>query len=175
MPAKRSRVPETPRKPRAPRVPHWVKEGERLAAVLAARSIGQTEFAESIGRKFHTVHRWCKGFEFGPENQAIAALALDLPTDAFESDLKRRERQTRAVLARFKERSSVAASLGEADWLVLRSIRFQDASLRPSVAFYEAVAWALKGAIRVDEIMTVAEENAALDEALAHKPPLRRR
>jgi transcriptional regulator with XRE-family HTH domain len=176
MPPKRTRAEEkTPKTERAPRVPHWQREGARLAAILTERGIGQTEFAERLGRKFHNVHRWTRGYEFTPQNQAVAARELGLPPDAFQGVTQKRERHTRAVLAQFTARCPIAASLTEEEWHVLRSIRFHDATLRPSIAFFEAVSYALKGAIRIDEIQTVAEENAALDESLAHKPPLRRK
>lgn len=164
-------------KPRGPRSPLWREEGARFGAVLADRKIGKTAFGITLGRPFHTIHRWTKGFEFGPERQQEAAHALDLPSDAFVVPLagQGRERHTRAVLARFRATRPLAASLDEAQWQVLRSIRFDEESLRPTVAFYETVAAALMGAIRVDEIVDVATENAALDDALAHKPPLRRR
>jgi hypothetical protein len=145
--------------------------------VLAERGIGKTEFAVRIGRKFHTVHRWCLGFEFGPDNQRTAAYALELAADAFEAPdaAKRRERHARGVLSRFRATRPVAAGLSDADWQVLRSIKFHDDGLQPTVAFYEAVSFALLGAIRVDEVMTVSAQNSALDESLSHKPPLKKR
>lgn len=174
--AKRTGV-EEGAKPRGPRLPRWKQEGERLEAILIERKIGKTEFAESLGRKFHTVFRWTKGFEFGPKNQADAARQLDLPVDVFAAPnaVKRRERETRNVLAQFAETKPIAKSLTPDEWQVLRSVRFDGDRLRPSMAFFEAMAFALKGAIRFDEIDSVAEENAALDESLSHKPPLRRR
>jgi hypothetical protein len=154
----------------------WLKEGERFASVLAERGIGKSEYAAQIEHEYYHVHRWTLGYAFGPDNQAIAARGLDLPDDAFAApdDAAQRELETAAVLKRF-EREPIASALTEADWNVIRSIRFHDAALRPSVAFYTAVAFALKGAIRVDEIAAVAAANAALDESLSHKPPLRRR
>lgn len=162
---------------RRPRVPRWPREGARFAAVLAERRIGKTEFAEKLGRRYHTIHRWTRGFEFGPEHQSEAAAALSLAADAFVvpmSASERRARETRAVLERFAARCPIAQSLTPAQWLVLRSVRFCADEVRPSVALYEAWSFALKGAIRNDEEMRVADENEAIDETLAHKPPLRR-
>jgi hypothetical protein len=158
-------------------MPLWVDEGKRLAAELVKRGIGKTAFAEQLRCRFHTIHRWCTGFEFGPENQGIAARALGMAPDAFEAPnaVKRREKHTRAVLAEFRDTRPIAARLSDADWHVLRSIRFHDEGLRPTVAFFEAVAFALAGAIPVDEVMSVAADNLAIDEALSHKPPLRKR
>jgi hypothetical protein len=177
MSANRSKRVETTHKPRGPRLPLWLEEGERLAAILAERNIGKTAFAERLGRRFHTIHRWCSGYEFGPENQATAARELELPVDAFEAPNadKRREKHTRKILATFKATRPVAAGLSDADWQVLKSIKFHDDGLRPTVAFFEAVAFALMGAIRVDEVMSIAADNLAIDETLSHKPPLRRR
>jgi transcriptional regulator with XRE-family HTH domain len=177
MAAKRLNTVELPAKKRGPRTPRWAREGERLAKILADRGIGQTQFGERIGRKFHTVHRWCKGFEFGPDNQTVAAQALDLPPDAFATPnaTKRREREARAVFERFLNEKPIAETLTTEELQILSSIRFLGPGIRPTVAFFESVSYALKGAIRVDEIMSVAEENAALDESIAHKPPLRRK
>jgi hypothetical protein len=177
-PRKRRKAPATPPpKPRGPRVAQWAEEGRRLAALLTKRGIGKTAFGEQIGRKFHTVHRWCLGFEFGPDNQRTAANALNEPPDVFEdpSSAVRRARHTRAVLEEFRATRPVANKLSAADWSVLRSIRFHADGLRPTVAFYEAVALALIHAIPVDEIMRVAADNSAIDATLAHKPPLKRR
>lgn len=175
MATKRTRAAQTPEKPK--RSPLWIEEGRRFAAILREKEIGQTEFASRIGRKFHNVHRWTRGYEFDADNQALAARELELPPDAFAAPNagRHREREARVVLAQFQAEKPIAQSLSQAELAVLKSIRFHDAAPRPSVAFFEAVAFALKGAMGVDEIMSVAEENAALDEALSHKPPLRRR
>jgi hypothetical protein len=176
---RKRRKPPTPQPPkvRGPRVAQWVEEGRRLAALLAKRGIGKTAFGEQIGRKFHTIHRWCLGYEFHPNNQRVAAAALNEPLDVFEDPTSavRRARHTRAVLEEFRGASPVAKKLGPADWSVLRSIRFHADGLRPTVAFYEAVALALIHAIPVDEILSVAADNSAIDATLAHKPPLKRR
>jgi hypothetical protein len=155
----------------------WQEQGKRFGDLLVERGIGKTNFAAEHGLAYYHVHRWTLGYAFGPENQAIAARGLNLPDNAFETpdEARTRELETRAVLKRFEREAPVAAALTEADWGVLRSIRFHDAALRPSIAFFTAVAFALKGAIRLDEVASVTAENAALDDALAHKPPLRRR
>lgn len=176
MAAKRSSV-ELPAKRRGPRVPRWQKEGERFARTLVERGIGQTEFGERIGRKFHTIHRWGKGFEFGPEKQAQAAQALDLPPDAFAVPnlAKRRERETRLVLERFLAERPIAETLTTEELQILSSIRFLGSGIKASVSFFESVAYALKGAIRVDEILSAAEENAAFEESASHKGSPRRK
>jgi hypothetical protein len=164
-----------------------------LADLLHERGLGQTQFAESIGVKFHNIHRWIRGFEFTRFNQRLAARGLLLPDDHFgpqdsgprpstRSDgvahrlqMERHERDTREAFGRFLRESAVAASLAPADIAVLRSIRFTDDGLRPTKAFYEAVSFALKGAIRREEILPVAALNAALDATLARKRPVSRR
>jgi hypothetical protein len=163
---------------RGPRMPRWQREGERLAAILLERKLGKTEFAEQLGRRYHTIHRWTLGYEFGPKRQAEAAFKLELAPDAFTAPptaSERRARETRAVLERFERSRPIAQSLTPEEWLVLRSIDFCSDKIRPSVAIYEAFAFAIKGGIRDDEVQSVAEENEALDESLSHKPPLRRK
>lgn len=172
------KVAKPPMKPKAPpRNPAWATEGARFAAVLEARGIRKSDFAEQIDALYRHVHRWTLGFEFTPDKQARAARGLGLADDAFsEPDAaEQREAETRAVLAQFEREKAIASSLSPSDWRVLRSIRFFDSNLRPSVAFYEAVAYALKGAIRIDEIVSVARENAELDRTLSDKPPLKLR
>jgi hypothetical protein len=193
-----SRATKTPRKQpkREPRQPGWLKEGKRLAALLKSRKIGRTDFAIWCGVGYHNVYRWCAGFEFTPDNQAIACAALGLEPDALTHahperhpldtasprpttrpvrvSVQRRDTEARAVLELFKQRP-IAAHLTPEHWNLIRSIRFIDAAIRPSVALYEAVALALLGAIPLDEIVDVAELNAELDRTLALKPPLRRR
>lgn len=154
----------------------WVAQGSRLEALLAERGIGKTRFAALLHTEYHKIHRWCLGFGFAREQQKRCAQALEVAEDAFEApdESERRELEGARVLKRFL-REPIAGALSPEDWRVLKSIRFHDAALRPSVAFYTAVAFALKGAIRVDEVAAVAAENAELDRQLAHKAPLRRR
>jgi len=170
------------------RKPGWPKEGARLKAILAERGIAPTQFAAECGVAYHNVYRWCRGFEFTPENQGIVCAVLELELAALQSDARpgtrgrkptrlaprQRELEARTVLEAFKLKP-IAESLTAEDWSVIKSIRFFDAALRPSVGFYEAVAYALKGAIRVDEIAAVAAENAELDRTLSHKGSLPRR
>jgi hypothetical protein len=156
--------------------------GPLLKAILTERGIRPTDFARRIGRKYHNVARWFNDREFTPENRGLCTAELGLPLHTFGEavaargeDEERLVREAEVVFAAFLNSRPIAAALTAEDREVLESIRFAHKSIRPTVAFYEAVAFALRGAIRVDEILTVAEENARLDRALAHKPPLKRR
>jgi hypothetical protein len=162
-----------------------------LKAILAERGISHSDFARECGVAYHNVYRWTRGHEFTEDNQGIACAVIGIKPEALSTTrrsalpaieaakraflaARRRELEAGAVLEAFKAKP-IAASLTAADWSVLKSIRFFDEALRPSVAFFEAVAFALKGAIRVDEIAAVAAENAELDRTLAHKGSLPRR
>lgn len=153
----------------------WLKEGERLARLLKSKNVGKTEFARSIGREFHTVHRWTKGYEFGPENQGIAALQLNVPPDHFAapSAAEKRDRATREALEQFtKQWPPMAAALSDADWQVMRSVRFPDPRVQASAEFFRGLAFALLGALRFDELEQSIAENVELSNSLARKPPL---
>lgn len=165
------------------RRPLWQREGEELARILGERRATQTWLAHRIGVQRKNVSMWCRGFEFTRANQALAARALDLPDDHFGPIppeqrlrgvahrllLERLERETREAFGRFLRESHVATALTPADLDVLRSIRFCDGTTWPTKAFYEAVAFALMGAIRRDEILEMARVNHALDEAIRRK------
>lgn len=178
----------TPQKSTSSREPRWLVQAARFGHALKQRGLSPPDFARQSGLKYVWVNRWIRGFDFPPARQAQAAEALGLPLDAFDpaseelrataarrETVARREAEAARVLEAFTERCPIAKALTPSDWRVLRSIKFLDADLRPSVAFFEAVAYALRGAIRVDEILSVAEENAELDDSLSRKPPLTRR
>lgn len=178
-----ARSPQTTTIETRARAPLWTREGSELARILHERGISQTALAIRIGTQRKNVNRWCHGFEFAPPNQRVAARALDLPDDHFgrtpcptqraglaeRIQAERAEAETREAYGRFLRESKVADALTPADLAVLRSIRFPDESVRPTKAFFEAVSYALLGAIRRDEIVDVARENAALDEAIDRK------
>jgi hypothetical protein len=184
----RSKAAKTPQKSSTKREPRWLVQGARFADALAKRDLKPADFARKHDVRYMYVNRWVRGFDFPPARQAFAATALGLAPNAFDPAseelreaahtaqmLARREAEAAHVLEAFATTKPIAASLTPADWRILRSIRFLDATVRPSVAFFEAVAYALKGAIRVDEILTYASENDELDRTLSDKPPLRRR
>lgn len=155
---------------------------ERLRRLLAERELGQTAFAriveETTGTKcgFHNVHRWLNGKEFTARNQERAARALGLAADYFRApnEAMQREREAREALEQFLA-TDYGRSLTPPQVEVLKTVRFLDPRMRTTPAFYEALAAAVRGHIRMDEVLTVASDNAALDESLAHKPPLKRR
>lgn len=177
-----------PSKPRQtthyPRAARWEPAGAELARLLAERRITQSALALQIGTRRKNVNRWCKGYEFTPANQRLAARALDLPDDHFGathhppkrgSQLADRllaeqlDAETREAFGRFLRESKVAAAMTAEDLAILRSVRFPDRKVRPTKAFFEAMAYALLGAIRHDEVLDVAHVNAALDATLDAK------
>lgn len=162
----------------------WTREGAELSRLLAERNISQSAFALQCGKQRKNVNRWTKGYEFVPENQRLAARALGLPDVYFGQPgrsytqrvqgaerflTERLERETREAYGRFLRESRVSEALTPSDLAVLRSIQFPDESVRPTKAFYEAVAYALLGAIRRDEILEVARLNAELDAQIEAK------
>ncbi len=164
-------------------------QGARFAAALRERGLTPASFARQHGLKYRWVNRWVRGHDFPPARQAQAAHLLGgLPLDAFDPAsvelreavarqevIARRQAETERVLEAFAARCPIAAALTPSDWRALRSMKFHDGDLRPSVAMFEVFAYGLKGAVRVDEMLSAAEENAALDDSLAAKPPLKRR
>lgn len=188
-------MPSDASKPARKRRPaHWEAEGRRLATILEERKIRPSTFARSIDRAYYHVYRWRRGLEFTPENQAICCTALGLPPGTLADrnavriarehagsappltspTARQAELDAREALEAFS-RTPLAATLSPAQWSVLRSMRFYDPTLRPSVALYNSVAYALHGAIRVDEIASIAAVNSTLDDSLARKPRLPRR
>jgi hypothetical protein len=178
------------------RRPVWFDEGQCLTALMSESELGPSALGRVCGVPYHTIYRWCRGHELTPPNQARACAALGLDPDALQCTPAAQDRarawlwargsvpparapiprvsprqralEQRAVLDAFRARP-IAAALTAEDWHVIESIRWFDARLRPSAAFYEAVAFALKGAIRVDEMREVARANAELDRTIAHK------
>ncbi len=144
--------------------------GEKLFRTLDELKVSKTDFAKRVERSYVTVFRWGKDEDFGQEQQELAAAALGLPPDYFDTDnaVERRARAARKVYRDFlKARPELAAALSQEALGWLRSFRFLDPTIQPSVAFFEAVASAMLGAIRPQDVLSVAAENAELDRRLA--------
>lgn len=167
--------------PSARGAPLWPQQGAELLRLLHERGISQSALAIRCGTQRKNVNRWTKGYEFTAGNQRLAARALDLPDDHFGRPpqprgrlaerivAERLEAETREAYGRFLRESRVSEALTPSDLAVLRSIQFPDESVRPTKAFFEAVAYALLGAIRRDEILEVARVNAELDAQIEAK------
>lgn len=180
VPSPRKRRAPSPRERRAPQPKG--SPGALLRAILDERNERYGAFAARIGVRYHNVQRWMANREFTPENKGICCVALDLPLDTFGDDaiLTRVEAaasirlETKQILDQWLRESPNARGLHRDDIAVMRSVQFAG-RVRPSAEFYDALAYALRGAIRVDEILAVEDDNRAVAESLARKPPLPRR
>ncbi len=157
--------------------------GELLRRLLDERGLSKSGFARAVrdttGQEcaYHNVYRWCRDREFTLDNQRRAARTLGLPLDYFARPdaAAERDRETRETLELFLATRPVAQSLTPEQVEVLRSIRFPTDADHPTVSFFESVAFALRGLIRTDEILPLAEKNAKLERTLPEKPPHKRR
>lgn len=124
--------------------------GELLLRALEERKLGKSEFARMLrnmsGREYayHNVYRWGCDREFTSENRRWAALALDLPSNYFEQldEVARAERADSACFDAFLK-CAIAERLSGPQMQVIRSFRFPPGPFRPTVRFYELVAYAL--------------------------------
>lgn len=150
--------------------------GRLLNQLLKERHISKAEFARQIKREPHNVYRWCSGKEFDLKNQQQAARGLGLAEDHFSQpdETKKRELETQREFAAFLRRP-YAKRLTQAQIAVIKSLRFVDATVRPSVALYEALASVLLRDIPEHAAMQVAETNDAIDRTAVLGVPLRRR
>ena len=144
--------------------------GEKLFRTLKELDVSKMDFAKRVERSYVTVYRWFKDEDFGPEQQTLAAAALGLPPDYFDTDnaVERRARAARKAYRDFVQtRPELVAALSQEALGWLRTFRFLDPSIPPSAAFFEAMASAILGAIRPQDVLSVAAENAELDRKLA--------
>ena len=169
-----SQIDTKPPTKRPKRVPRWQREGKLLAAFLLERNIGKSDFAKKLNRKYLAIHQWTEGYGFEPANQVAAARLLGLADDAFGSTPPPETTSTRRALRDFRK-TRLGQSLTPAQWRVLQSMRFDDETFPPSVAMFESVAWALKGAIRLDEILPLGTRNAEIDQQVSHTRPRKKR
>ena len=168
------------------RKPNYLAEGKRLSEILRDRKLSKAELARRIKRSYLDVSRWCTGHFFTPTNQAIVCRQLGLPPKALQSPgaaatarqaarnqplpRAQAEADALAALAAF-EQTILAKALHPETWHVLRSIRWLDATLRPTPQMLEGMALVIEKAISPAELADYVATNTELDRTLSEKCP----
>ena len=174
-----------------PRKPNYLAEATRLEAILRDRNMSKAELARRIKRPYLDVARWCAGHFFTPANQALVCRkGLGLPAKALQSPgaaasaraarkqqpLSKQEAdaQALAALAAF-EQTPNGKALSPETWHVLRSIEWNDPTLRPTPLLIEALALKLEGAISAAEVADYIATNTELDRTLSENTTPKKR
>jgi transcriptional regulator with XRE-family HTH domain len=150
--------------------------GDLLAAVLKARGIEKTVFAQRLGTTYTTVNRWTKNLGFTPKKQRKAAAELGLEANYFDMPTRDEHARTREAYRREVFGQFLATDFGrdlvENDPGVVTALNAAPIPVGrlPTVKAYMAFALVYTGQLDADD----AAASVRLNEQLAKqkkRPP----
>lgn len=153
--------------------PFAMNPGDLLAAVLRARKIEKTDFANRLGTTYQTVNRWTNNKGFTAKKRVKCAEKLGLDPNYFElsnHDDRSREREAfrRQVFVEFLQ-TDLGKRLSESDPEVIAALNTTPfpAGRQPSVDAYTGLALVFTRQLDPEDVDDAIQLNEAVTARIA--------